>query len=95
MEISYTRDAYSTLVRLVNYIEEKNTEGAGLRWLSKYETWLPQKLSTTDHIKLCNNTPFKKAFLKCIYYHDWVIAFSVHENYILIEALLHTSRIVD
>jgi hypothetical protein len=33
--------------------------------------------------------------LLCIYYNDWVIAFSIHSNFILIEALMHKSRISD
>ena len=64
MKVSYTADAFSALVQLVNYIEATNTEGAGFRW-------------------------------RCIYYNEWVIAFSVHENTILIEALLHKLRISD
>jgi len=95
MEIRYTRDAYQVLIRLINYIEEKNTEGAGLRWLGRYETWLLEKLTATPNIKICNNATLKRIGLKCLYYNNWVIAFSVHDEYVLIEALLHVSRIAD
>ncbi len=37
MEISYTKDAFATLIQLVNFIETSNTEGAGMRWLTRYE----------------------------------------------------------
>ena len=44
MEIRYTKDTYRVLIQLINYIEEKNTEGAGLRWLGRYESWLLKKV---------------------------------------------------
>jgi len=44
---------------------------------------------------LCHKATFKKFNLLCIYFNDWLIAFSIHENFILIEALLHKSRITD
>ena len=39
MEINYTNDAVEALTSLVNFIEEHNTEGAGLRWLDKFENF--------------------------------------------------------
>jgi hypothetical protein len=95
MEINYTADAFASLIKLVNWIEDKNTAGAGLRWLNKYEYFLLENLSRPEEIKLCHNITFKQLNLRCIYFNDWVIAFSAHANNILIEALLHKSRIAD
>jgi hypothetical protein len=95
MEIRYTKDTYRVLIQLINYIEEKNTEGAGLRWLGRYESWLLEKLTDAAHIKTCNNATLKRVGLRCLYYNNWVIAFSIHNEYVLIEALLHQSRIAD
>ncbi len=95
MEINYTNDALASLFSLVKFIENNNTKGAGLRWLNKYELYLKQTLIHHAIINPCNNSTFKKLLLKCIYYNDWLIAFSVHNNVILIEALLHKSRIKD
>ena len=36
MQVNYTFNALYTLTQLVNYIESKNTLGAGNRWLNKY-----------------------------------------------------------
>ncbi len=33
--------------------------------------------------------------LRCIYFNDWIIAFTVHVDFVLIEAILHKSRITD
>lgn len=95
MQINYTADAFSSLIRLINFIEETNTEGAGVRWLNRYELFLKKKLSNPKQIRLCNNLTFNKLNLRCIYFNDWAIAFSIHENFVLIEALLHKSRISD
>jgi hypothetical protein len=55
MQINYTADAFSSLIQLVNFIESKNTFGAGLRWLKRFEMFLEKKLHTPEQIKLCNN----------------------------------------
>jgi hypothetical protein len=95
MEINYTNDALESLLALVNFIEKNNTKGAGIRWLTKYEKYLNETLVHYSIIKLCNNNTFKEFKLKCIYYNDWLIAFSVNKNAITIEAILHKSRIKD
>jgi hypothetical protein len=95
MQINYTEDAFSSLVQLVNFIESKNTLGAGLRWLQRFEKFLQKKLHNPQQIKFCNNFTFNTLKLRCIYFSDWVIAYSVNEDAVLIEALLHKSRIND
>ena len=42
MQVNYTTDAFHTLIRLVNYIESTNTQGAGLRWLAYFEEFLEE-----------------------------------------------------
>ena len=93
MQVNYTVDAFATLSSLVNFIEANNTQGAGIRWLQRYEKFLLKALTNAKRIRLCHNATFKKLNLKCINYNDWTIAFSIRENFILIEALLHKSRI--
>ena len=95
MHVNYTTDAFSSLIQLVNFIESKNTFGSGLRWLKRFEMFLEKKLHTAEQIKLCNNYTFYQLNLRCIYFNEWLIAFSIHEDTVLIEALLHKSRIRD
>lgn len=95
MQVNYTKDAFTSLTNLINFIESANTLGAGLRWLSRYEDFLQKSLIKPTQIKLCHNFTFNTMQLRCIYFNDWVIAFSVHPDYVLIEALLHKSRLSD
>jgi len=95
MEINYSNDALESLTALVTFIEKQNTNGAGLRWLNKFELHLKETLIHHSVINLCNNSTFKNFKLKCIYYNDWLIAFSENKNNILIEAIIHKSRIKD
>lgn len=95
MQVKYTGVAFAALAQLINFIELQNTQGAGLRWLNKFETFLQKKFIAGAKFPVCNNNTFKMAGLYCINYNDWVIAFSLHQNEILIEAILHSSRIVD
>ena len=95
MEIKYSNDSVVSLTALVTFIEEHNTKGAGLRWLSKFELHLQETLKHHSVITLCNNSTFRQLNLQCIYFKEWLIAFSVIKNTITIEALLHKSRISD
>lgn len=95
MQVNYTVDALASLLQLINFIENKNTQGAGLRWLARYETFLQKQFYNSNQGKLCHNQAFRKLNLYCINYKDWIIAFSVQQNAVLIEALLHKSRITD
>ncbi len=95
MQISYTNDAYASLVSLVDFIEAKNTQGAGIRWLNRFEEFLTKSMILHLHIPFCKNETFRRLNLKCIQYNDWVIAFSETNEQITLEAILHISRISD
>ena len=58
MPISYTNNAWATLTTLVNFIEEKNTEGAGIRWFKRYEQFIEKALINAEQVRLCNNVTF-------------------------------------
>jgi hypothetical protein len=95
MDVNYTNDAWYSLMALVSFIKEKNTGGAGIRWFKRYEQFLEKALADTEKIRVCNNVTFKELDLRCVYFNDWVIAFSIRDDFILIEAVLHKSRIMD
>ena len=95
MKVEYTAEVFSSLLRLVNFIEETNTDGAGVRWLNKFESFIERNLSNAASISFCNNESLKRLQLRCIYYGDWLIAFSIHDNIIIIEAIFHKTRIKD
>jgi predicted SprT family Zn-dependent metalloprotease len=64
MKISYTNDAFQSLLGLVNFIESKNTKGAGSRWLKKYEISIKEKFIYHDNLSFCKNITFHKLKLK-------------------------------
>ena len=70
MQISYTEDAFNSLVHLVNYIESTNTQGAGLRWLHRYESFLIKKLQIPEQIRFCHNATFNQLQLRCVYFNN-------------------------
>lgn len=59
MEIRYTLDAFASLTALINFIEAKNTKGAGARWFARYETCLEKSLSAAKQKRPCNNKTLK------------------------------------
>lgn len=95
MQIKYTTAASRSLTQLIAFIEKTNTLGSGIRWLNKYEVFLNKGLLLSVNPKECNNLSLKNLGLNCLYFNDWLIAYSIRQNFILIEALLHKSRIID
>ena len=64
--VKYTIDAFASLTGLLNFIEANNTEGAGIRWLYRYEKYLKRALVNAGQKRLCNNATFNKLNLRCI-----------------------------
>ena len=95
MQINYTGEALASLYDVVNFVESQNTLGAGVRWLDKFETYLSQSLTNPSIIKRCNNHTFYNLDLKCLNFNDWIVAFSLNDEQIIIEAILHSSRLTD
>lgn len=95
MQIKYTVTASDSLTQLVNFIEKTNTARSGIRWLNKYELFLNKALLQSLNPKICNNLSLRELGLNCLYFNEWLIAYSIHPNFILIEGLLHKSRIID
>jgi len=44
------------------FIESKNTQGAGLRWLDRYEEFLTKELVNLKRLSLCKNAVFNKLY---------------------------------
>ena len=80
MKVEYTAEVFSSLLRLVNFIEETNTDGAGVRWLNKFESFIERNLSNAASISFCNNESLNRLQLLFIYYGDFLISFSIHEK---------------
>jgi len=95
MQIKYTKSASNSLTNLIYFIEKTNTLDSGIRWLNKYELFLKSALMLSINPKICNNLSLKELGLNCLYYNEWLIAYSIQQDFILIEAIFHKSRIVD
>lgn len=54
MEIEYTGAAFAALTEVINFVEAKNTLGAGIRWLNRFELFLEQELRHSSLINHCN-----------------------------------------
>ncbi len=64
MQVKYSVDAFESLTSLINFIESKNTKGAGFRWFGKYELFLEKQLRNPKGKSLCKNSTFKKLNLR-------------------------------
>lgn len=95
MEIEYSEEAYSILMSLVHFTESENIPGAGYRFILRFESFLQRKFQLPKQYRICNNLSLQKLNLCCVYFNNWVIAFTIEEDTVFIESILHISRITD
>lgn len=78
------------LQELENYVENVNTKGAGKRFRGRFVTKIKSSLATTNHA-LCNHLSLAKFNLRCFFINDWVLAYEVSNNAIVIRTIIHGS----
>jgi len=57
--------------------------------------FVKKKFFNPSKIKRCHNPTLNLLQLRCIYFNEWLTAFLVKADFVLIEALVHKSRISD
>lgn len=89
LEIS--KEAWLTLNELAEFVESKNTLGAGNRYLNAFLEKINDALKNNAKYAICKYTEFTKLKLKCFLINDWVIAYQETETSLIVRAIIHGS----
>ena len=95
MNLVFTTQFSEEIENVIQFIENINTAGSGWRWFEKLEAFLVEQLAFPETHSRCKNAAFHKYQLRCLFYHDWTIAYTYDETSILLVAFLHNSNIID
>jgi hypothetical protein len=71
------------------WLEERNTSGAGLRFYQVLENRLKKLAGSFPVFPPCQNLVLKKRLLHCIKWRQWILAFEVLSDKIVLRAFLH------
>ena len=77
MEINFSDEAITDLQSLLDFVENINTPKAGNHFLLRFEEFIEPKFEVKRAFRLCNNLSLRKLNLCCIYFNNWVIAFTI------------------
>jgi hypothetical protein len=91
MQIEIKKRALYRLNSIANWVEDKNTEGSGKRFLVKFYEFIFSQSNAVHAVPLCKFPEFKIRQLKCLFFNDWVIACKADKNKIVISTIIHGS----
>ena len=87
LEIS--KEAWYTLKELAEFVESKNTLGAGNRYLHAFLIKIKEALKSNAKYVVCKYPEFAKLQLKCFVINDWVIAYEETNDILIVKAIVH------
>ncbi|HLP19074.1 MAG TPA: hypothetical protein VK174_02160 [Chitinophagales bacterium] len=94
-EIVFTTSAYDALLDICEFVEQKNTEGSGKRFFSKFEAFMQKYLPLTNlKFPLCKSEELAIHYYSCIVFQKkWIVAFRYNEEQITIHRIILGSKI--
>jgi hypothetical protein len=89
LNLEISKEAWFTLNELAEFVESKNTLGAGNRYLNAFLVKINDALKNNAKYAICKYPEFAKLKLKCFVINDWVIAYQETNNRLIIRAIVH------
>ncbi len=80
LNLEISKEAWFTLNELAEFVESKNTLGAGNRYLNAFLVKINDGLKNNAKYAICKYPEFAKLKLKCFVINDWVIAYQETNN---------------
>lgn len=91
MRIEIKTPAMKTLKSIANWVETKNTEGSGSRYMNKFYDFIYEQAESIHSLPLCKFPEFNIRKLTCLFYNDWVVAVKPEKSKIVIHIIIHGS----
>jgi hypothetical protein len=93
MKIVFSETAIQTLRSLAQFVESKNTKGSGKRYVTKFLSYIQDTLNSFSKHAVCKHAQFAINSWRCFLYKDFVIVYSVVDDTIFINIIIHGSLI--
>ena len=93
MNIIINEKALSTLEKIGEFVENKNTLGSGNRYVTKFLNFIEETMLSFNNHQLCKSIQLYKMNYRCFFYNDWVVAYKKNENYIEVKIIIHGTHL--
>jgi predicted RNA-binding protein with EMAP domain len=93
MKVEISEDALHTLKEISDFVESKNTKGAGKRWLLKFKKKIKEYAKQNVKYKYCDDETLFELKFSCLLIGNWIIVFNIENNCFKIYQLIHGSLI--
>jgi plasmid stabilization system protein ParE len=92
--INITPQALNVIDDIADFVESKNTPGACKRYALKFKSAIKKlALPNVKHSR-CNH-PILAAFqYLCSHFNNWVIAFKIRDNELIVYEIIHSSLLL-
>ena len=93
MQIYIRKRALNAIMKAAQFVESKNTPGAGDRWADKLKREIIKFANAKVKLAICRNVSLTKFNYRCIVYKDWIIAYRISENEFEVCRFIYASRL--
>ena len=89
VNLEISAEAERMILGYLSWLEERNAPGAGLRFYLLLENRLKKLAGSFPVFSPCQNQVLKKRELHCTKWRQWILAFEVNSEKIILRAFLH------
>ena len=76
---------------IADFVESKNTPGSGARFALKFKAAIEKLAVPNVAHTLCHHPVFAAYGYSCSHFNDWVIAFQIQGNELIVHEIVHGS----
>lgn len=80
MEVLIKKRAQNVILKTAQFVESKNTEGSGTRWVEKLESLIYELAESKAQFQLCKSPELARWNFSCYSHKGWAIAFRISHN---------------
>jgi hypothetical protein len=91
LKVIFTPEAASALYLIADFVESKNTPGSGKRYALKFRKVIEKVAQPNVQYALCNHISLALLKFNCTHYNDWVIAFRIEDDQLVVYQIIHSS----
>jgi len=91
LTVKITPKALGVIDAIADFVESKNTKGSGKRYALKFKAAIKKLARPNIQYTLCNHPVLAAYGYSCSHFNDWVIAFKIRENELVVFEVIHGS----
>lgn len=91
MKIEISEAAIITLKDVADFVESKNTKGAGKRWISRFRKKIKEYAIQNVQYKFCEDQTLFELKYSCLSIASWTVVFNIENKTFKIHQIIHAS----